>query len=85
MRLPDISSIYSAPVKATDLALSLAKENRSNRFYLFSDSHLTLRAFYNIKTDNPSIFAVRVSLSLCGIKKFALCRLSQFLRKILQC
>ena len=54
-RLPNNSSIFSAEVKAIDLALNLAEHSNSNRFIIFSDSLSTLQALSNRQLENPLI------------------------------
>ena len=54
-RLPDKSSIFSAEIKAIDLALNLVEQSRSNRCIIFSDSLSVSQALFNQKFENPLI------------------------------
>ena len=54
-RLPDKSSIFSAEIKAIDLALNLVEQSRSIRFIIFSDSLSVLQALCNQKFENPLV------------------------------
>ena len=54
-RIPDSSSIFSAEIKAIDIALDFLEQSRSNRFIIFSDSLSVLQALSNQKFENPLI------------------------------
>ena len=60
--LPD-NSIFSAEIKAMDLALNLAEYSDSNRFIIFSDSLSTLQALSNQRLENPLICNVLERIS----------------------
>ena len=55
-RLPNKSSIFSAEVKAIDLALDLVEQSDSSHF-IFSDSLSSLQALHNQKLENPSVMS----------------------------
>ena len=52
-RLPDNSSIFSAEIKAIDLALDHIEESRSSDFIIFSDSLSVLQSLHNRHIENP--------------------------------
>ena len=54
-RLPDKSSIFSAEIRAIDLALNLVENANSTRFIIFSDSLSVLQALSNQKLENPLV------------------------------
>lgn len=55
LRLPDDSSIFSAEVKAIDLALSFISDHDNNKFILFSDSLSVLKSLTHPNHSNPLI------------------------------
>ena len=61
--LPNKSSIFSAEVKAIDLALDLIEQSDSTRFIIFSDSLSSLQALHNQKLENPSVCNVLECIS----------------------
>ena len=73
-RLPDNSSIFSAEIKAIDLALNLAEYSDPNRFIIFSDSLSTLQALSNQRLENPLICNVLERIShLSTDNRFVFC------------
>ena len=52
-RLPDNASIFSAEIKATDLALDHIEQSRNSDFIIFSDSLSVLQSLYNRHIENP--------------------------------
>ena len=52
IRLPEKASIFTAEVKAIDLALSYISQHKHNDFIIFSDSLSVLIAIKNHNTDN---------------------------------
>ena len=52
-RLPDKSSVFSAELKAIDLALDHIKEDGYWHYIIFTDSLSAMQALDNQKTDNP--------------------------------
>ena len=72
--LPDNSSIFSAEIKAIDLALNLAEYSDPNRFIIFSDSLSTLQALSNQRLENPLICNVLERIShLSTDNRFVFC------------
>ena len=55
-RLPDNASIFSAEIKAIDLALDHIEESRSSDFIIFSDSLSVLQSLHNRHIENPLLF-----------------------------
>ena len=73
-RLPNKSSIFSAEVKAIDLALDLVEQSDSTRFIIFSDSLSSLQALHNQKLENPSVCDVLEHIShLVPFKRIVFC------------
>ena len=73
-RLPNKSSIFSAEVKAIDLALDLVEQSDSTRFIIFSDSLSSLQALHNQKLENPSVCNVLERIShLVEFKRIVFC------------
>ena len=73
-RLPNKSSIFSAEVKAIDLALDLVEQSDSTRFIIFSDSLSSLQALHNQKLENPSVCDVLERIShLVPFKRIVFC------------
>ena len=67
-RLPDNASIFSAEIKAIDLALDFIDSSSLNKFIIFSDSLSVLQSIHNLKLEN----------SLCQNLIIKLHKLSQF-------
>ena len=61
-RLPDNASIFTAELKAIDLALDAVSESEDREFIIFSDSLSVLLSLKNKKLDNPLIINVLHSL-----------------------
>ena len=61
-RLPDNASIFTAELKAIDLALDAVSESEDREFIIFSDSLSVLVSLQNKKLDNPLIINVLHSL-----------------------
>ena len=55
LRLPDRSSIFTAEVKALDLALNFVSSLNRTKFLIFSDSLSTLQALKNRNIEHPLI------------------------------
>ena len=73
-RLPNKSSIFSAEVKAIDLALDLIEQSDSTGFIIFSDSLSSLQALHNRKLENPSVCDVLERIShLVPFKRIVFC------------
>ena len=61
-RLPDNASIFTAELKAIDLALDAVSESEDREFIIFSDSLSVLLSLKNKELDNPLIINVLHSL-----------------------
>ena len=57
-RLPDNASIFSAEIKAIDLALDHIEQSRSSDFIIFSDSLSVLQSLHNRHIENSLILDV---------------------------
>ena len=57
-RLPDNASIFSAEIKAVDLALDHIEQSRSSDFIIFSDSLSVLQSLHNRHIENPLLLDV---------------------------
>ena len=57
-RLPDSASIFSAEIKAIDLALNHIEQSRSSDFIIFSDSLSVLQSLHNRHIENPLLLDV---------------------------
>ena len=57
-RLPDNASIFSAEIKAIDLALDHIERSRSSDFIIFSDSLSVLQSLHNRHIENPLLLDV---------------------------
>ena len=57
-RLPDNASIFSAEIKAVDLALGHIEQSRSSDFTIFSDSLFVLQSLHNRHIENPLLLDV---------------------------
>ena len=76
-RIPDDSSIFTAEVKAIDLALDfLSTYDANNKFIIFSDSLSVLKAMNHTSSKNPQIQKL---LENChehlAYKEIVLCRI----------
>ena len=58
MLLPDSASIFSAEIKAIDLALDHIEQSRNSDFIIFSDSLSVLQSLHNPHIENPLLFDV---------------------------
>ena len=54
-RLPDNSSIFSAELKAIDLAFDYIEKSKDDKFIILSDSLSSLQAMDNLKYENPVV------------------------------
>ena len=54
-RLPSNASIFTAEMKAIDLALDAIAESEDDHFIIFSDSLSVLLSLQNKKMDNPLV------------------------------
>ena len=54
-RLPDKCSIFTAELKAIQMALEYIRSSRKTKFVIFSDSKSVLQALHNLKTENALI------------------------------
>ena len=78
-RLPNKSSIFSAEIKAIDLALDLVEHTDSTRFIIFSDSLSSLQALHNQKLENPYVCDVLERIShLVPFKRIVFCWLPSY-------
>ena len=57
-RLPDNASIFSAEIKAIDLALDHIEQSRNTDFVIFSDSLSVLKSLHNRHIQNPLLLDV---------------------------
>ena len=57
-RLPDGASIFSAEIKAIDLALDHIEQSRNSDFIIFSDSLSVLQSLHNRRIENPLLLDV---------------------------
>ena len=57
-RLPDNASVFSAEIKAIDLALDHIEQSRSSDFIIFSDSLSVLQSLHNRHIENPLLLDV---------------------------
>ena len=57
-RLPDNASIFSAEIKAIDLALDHIEQSRNTDFIIFSDSLSVLQSLHNRHIENPLLLDV---------------------------
>ena len=66
-RLPNNSSIFSAELKAIDLALNHIAQDAYWRYIIYTDSLSVMQALEREKTDNPLVVTLLEKLSkLCG-------------------
>ena len=66
-RLPSNASIFTAEMKAIDLALDAIAESEDDHFILFSDSLSVLLSLQNKKMDNPLVVNRLYKLHLLSI------------------
>ena len=57
-RLPNRASIFSAGIKALQMALRFIHISQKKDFIIVVDSKSVLEAFENMKLDNPGIFGL---------------------------
>ena len=57
-RLPEGASIFSAQIKAIDLALDHNEQSRNSDFIIFSDSLSVLQSLHNRRIENPLLLDV---------------------------
>ena len=55
-RLPDNASIFSAEIKAIDLAFDHIEQSRNSDFIIFSNSLTVLQSLHNRHIENPLLF-----------------------------
>ena len=73
-RLPNNSAIFSAEVKAIDLALSHIEQDAYWRYIIFTDSLSVMQALEGEKTDNPLVVGLLGKLSrLCERADIVFC------------
>ena len=66
-RLPNNSSIFSAKLKAIDLALNHIEQDAFWQYIIYTDSLSVMQALEGEKTDNPLVVSLLEKLSkLCG-------------------
>ena len=66
-RLPSNASIFTAEIKAIDLALDAIAESEDDHFIIFSDSLSVLLSLENKKLDNPLVVNLLHKLHLLSI------------------
>ena len=62
--LPDNASIFSAEIKAIDLALDHIEQSRNTDFIIFSDSLSVLQSLHNRHIENPLLLDVLLKQQL---------------------
>ena len=73
-RLPNNSSIFSAELKAIDLALNHIEQDAYWRYIIFTDSLSAMQALEGEKTDNPLVVILLKKLSrLCKKADIVFC------------
>ena len=73
-RLPNNSSIFSAELKAIDLALNHIEQDAYWRYIIYTDSLSVMQALEGEKTDNPLIVSLLEKLSrLCNRADIVFC------------
>ena len=73
-RLPNNSSIFSAELKAIDLALNHIEQDAYWRYIIYTDSLSVMQALEGEKTDNPLVVSLLEKLSkLCGRADIVFC------------
>ena len=73
-RLPDNASIFSAEVKAIDLALTFASTYTEDKYIIFSDSLSVLTSLKNRKTKNALVQEILLKLDdICKSKEIVFC------------
>ena len=68
-RLPDNASIFSAEIKAIDLALDLINQSLHRKHIIFSDSLSVLQSLNNHSSDNPLIRDVLIKYNNVSTNK----------------
>ena len=77
-RLPDNASIFSAEIKAIDLALDHIEQSRSSDFIIFSDSLSALQSLHNRHIENPLLLDVLLKHNeLAELNRIVFCWLSK--------
>ena len=74
-RLPSNASIFTAEIKAIDLALEVVSESEDDYFIIFSDSLSVFLSLHNMKVDNQLILKLLEKLDhlSCAQKTIHLC------------
>ena len=73
-RLPNNFSIFSAELKAIDLALNHIEQDAYWRYIIYTDSLSVMQALEGEKTDNPLVISLLEQLSkLCGRADIVFC------------
>ena len=73
-RLPDNASIFSAEIKAIDLALDHIEQSRSLDFIIFSDSLSVFQSLHNRHIENPLLLDVVLKHNeLTELNRFVFC------------
>ena len=73
-RLPDSASIFSAEIKAIDLALDHIEQSRNSDFIIFSDSLSVLQSLHNRYIENPLLLDVLLKHNeLAGLNNIVFC------------
>ena len=73
-RLPDNTSIFSAQIKAIDLALDHIEQSRNTDFIIFSDSLSVLQSLHNRHIENPLLLDVLLKHNdLADLNHFVFC------------
>ena len=67
-RLPDQASIFTAELRALQLALSIIKKEKFHSYIIFTDSLSSLQALHNLNFNNPLIHSIIHSLDLISNK-----------------
>ena len=81
-RLPNNSSIFSAELKAIDLALNHIEQDAYWRYIIYTDSLSVMQALEGEKTDNPLIVSLLEKLSrLCERADIVFCWLPSHIGK----
>ena len=76
-RLPDNASIFSAEIKAIDLALDHIEQSRNTDFIIFSDSLSVLQSLHNRHIENPLLLDVLLKHNdLAELNRIVFCWLS---------
>ena len=79
--LPDNVSIFSAEIKAIDLALDHIKQSRNSDFIIFSDSLSVLQSLHNRHIENPLLLDVLLKHNeLAELNRIVFCWLPSHVR-----